>query len=362
MNMIDWKGIRNFLLGGIIGYGSNELLRRNDEKRMRLGLFKGSALVFATYMTFTQLGPGCLKIVDNYITNDFKTKTKQMDNDLIRDTTASGKYRKLSYEELQDSIKKSMARTIDERLANTEQKIETYNQAQAAAIAKNITPIVENQKSLAESQKNIVGYQRDLLEKQKVVEETQKNIAEYQRGIKSSQNDISDNIAKATILLNANTGMIESYKDRNKSLDASTTHQSPFMVPKTENREQKPVLDLYHIVVDKSEHSLMLYSKFNDGNSALKFSYGVSIAWDNGPPAGDYLVKSINERDGELYPGVIKLTDKIVITGSGMNSEHDSEILNKKNANKTGIRLLNSNYKSLESTIENHKILVTVKD
>jgi hypothetical protein len=372
MKMVDWKGIRNFLLGGAIGYGTNELMRRNDERKIRLGIFKGSALIFATYMSFTQLGPGCLKLVETQQKINHEENIKKMDNDLIKDTSSTLKYRKLGFQEFNDSLKVT-GLNIVAAVQKSEQNLGSYIQNKTDNLSKGITSIVSGQeqivgtqKMISENQRSLANGQNSLLQTQKDIVQEQKTMTEYQSKNLEFQGKMSENLGKNNSVIesmlalrNQRYAVPEPISVETKiSGNYSNTNQ-PGLVSKI-----KPQATFKHYVIDidKSSRTLSIYSKFSDESQKLNNRYHVSLAKNNGPPEGEYKIGYIGERGGELYPGVMKLDDIIVITGSGDKNQHDNEIENGMLANKTGIRMFNKDYSQLESMIDGKPALVRVKE
>jgi hypothetical protein len=117
------------------------------------------------------------------------------------------------------------------------------------------------------------------------------------------------------------------------------------------------------IDVDKSERTIDVYAEGNDGNiTSLGIYSRASFPSNGGPLDGVYNVKNKGRRSGELYPGFLAIDDPVGISGEGENRAHLDEILEGRNANKSGLRVPNSVFDRLANLVDTKNTVVYVHE
>jgi len=122
-------------------------------------------------------------------------------------------------------------------------------------------------------------------------------------------------------------------------------------------------IESYIIEADKSDHTATLFGMYGDGSKKVLGLYKANFA-QNGtkPDNGTYPVIAISKRSGYLWPGVIKMTDIVVISGAGENGEYESNVDRNIDNNRTGIRLHNNDYLNLTSKLTPQNTVIKVQN
>jgi hypothetical protein len=293
-----------FLLGtgAAAGYTVNELKQRDKRRKVRLGVIGSMGAVYALYMTMNHFGPQYL---------DYRTKM-----DTLREkhqyTIDSMRIEK-GYDNPDPKLNefdrqmREHDRKMNDLLPNLENKLEQdIDKKIDKQLTQKINPLYNDQK--------------------KILEEVSRQKLENKHNSKSLLDSIVDFFTP---------------DDGANSKISTIKNYSGFIMD-----------------IDKSSNTLSLFNS----NQKLLYSCPISLSKFGGPPTGQYKVNTIAARGGNLYPGVIKLTDIIVITGAGEYNQYADAIRNRQNITKTGGRIETKDYNTIVSTVKNKEVTVHIYD
>ncbi len=322
-------------IGATAGYFFRAYRDKEEYKRARIGIFKGSALIFATYMTFHNIVPSCNELTKTYLNGKQQIEQRQLDRDFIRDTM---------------KIKRGLSSTETDKIKSS--------------IDEKIAPIYEGQDVI--------------VKKMDPIYETQNAVKERVESIYNSQQQNKQDLEKVTNELSKIKEEMNKPKTVQVQLQmpegaASETYRQPRIIPaqasvdtRVNATQRAPVASLvgYELTLDKSEGEAVLRAIYSNKQAEIVGEYAASQPV-NTTPNGIYEVYKTMQLSNDRAPGYLffnKSNPNCGIAGAGLNNEHQGEIDERLVTNRNGWRINNAAFNTVYRKALQYRLMVRVQE
>ena len=333
--------IGKIALGATVGYFFRAYRDKEEYKRVRMGIFKGSALIFATYMTFNNIVPGCKETTIQYLNGNQRIEEKKLDHEFQRDTM------KIRREVSANDVRKDIQSSID-------QKIEPLYKSQQD-IVKKIDPLYSTQREVEQKVESIYSAQK---QNKQSLEQVATKLNRLEQEVKTPKTVYVTVPTPVTPHMPQESTQSNAYR---LAIAKGTANSS---IDMKLGASVTPNVSYYEVTLDKSDGEAILAAVLSDNSTQIIGRYAASQP-RNKTPDGTYQSYKIMRLSNDRQPGYIFFNENnpnCGISGAGPNGIHNDEITQRLIANVNGWRVRNSEFETIYAKASTNRLIVRVQE